>query len=237
MLELACAGFESSDSGSSAGRRGDGIFLLAGVPPELGRSHAEFPPELAAEIEGVAEAELKRDLLDRETGPGQQFAGGFHPALHPVTVGRLVHLRPEEPEFFLTYGDGVADIDLAALLALHRREGKLLTVSAVHPEGRFGEMQISGDTVSNFEEKPVQAGGFINGGFMVMKREFVKRHLTGDDAFLEQRPMYEAAQEGNIAAYRHESFWQCMDTPREYALLNHLWETGRAPWTKFWKHA
>ncbi len=158
-----------------------------------------------------------------------------------MTGGRVAiaakYLRPEEEEFFLTYGDGVADVDLAALLALHRRRGKLLTVSAVHPEGRFGEMQLTGESVAGFEEKPVHACGFINGGFMVMKRKFVTRYLTGEDAFLEQRPMYDAVKAGDIAAYRHESFWQCMDTPREYALLNHLWETGRAPWTKFWKHA
>ena len=158
-----------------------------------------------------------------------------------MTGGRVAaaakYLRPEEEEFFLTYGDGVADVDLAALLAFHRREGKLLTVSAVHPEGRFGEMQIDGDSVADFVEKPVQAGGFINGGFMVMKREFISRYLQGEDAFLEQRPMFEAAREGNIAAFRHESFWQCMDTPREYALLNRLWEEGGAPWTKFWKQA
>ena len=156
-----------------------------------------------------------------------------------MTGGRVAaaakYLRPEDTEFFLTYGDGVADIDLAALLDFHRSTGKLLTVSAVHPEGRFGEMQLDGGLVSNFVEKPVQAGGFINGGFMVMKREFVSRYLSGEDAFLEQRPMFDAARADDIAAYRHESFWQCMDTPREYALLNRLWEEGNAPWTNFWR--
>ncbi len=156
--------------------------------------------------------------------------------LETMTGGRVRraarYLAPGDREFFLTYGDGVADLDLNRLLAQHRRAGKLLTVSAVHPEGRFGELELAGDLVAGFAEKPPQLDGYINGGFMVMRREFLERYLElgeGDD-YLENRPMRRAAQDGEMAVYRHDGFWQCMDTPREHQLLNELWKSGRAPW-------
>jgi glucose-1-phosphate cytidylyltransferase len=141
-------------------------------------------------------------------------------------------------DFFLTYGDGVADIDVLSLLDFHRREGKCLTVSAVHPAGRFGEIELEGSRVASFHEKRQTGSGWINGGFMVASRRFVERYLTTDpDLILEQVPMRSAATDGELAAFEHPGFWQCMDTPREHDLLNQLWRSGDAPWARRWFRA
>lgn len=147
------------------------------------------------------------------------------------------YLKDSDDEFFLTYGDGVADVDLTALLAYHRSSGKALTVSAVHPEGRFGEMMLNSEGgVTGFAEKPARIAGVINGGFMVVRRDFLSRYLVDENnVFLEQEPIGRAIAKGDLAAYVHDGFWQCMDTPREYQLLNELWNSGRAPWKKFWR--
>lgn len=158
-----------------------------------------------------------------------------------MTGGRIAraakYLRPDDAEFFLTYGDAVADIDFSALLNFHRKSGKTLTVSAVHPAGRFGELGIneSGE-VTGFHEKPQTEQGFINGGFMVARREMVVRYLTTETSLIfEQEPMRAIQQDNEMGAYQHEQFWQCMDTAREYHLLNELWDLRKAPWTKVWK--
>ena len=161
--------------------------------------------------------------------------------IETMTGGRVLraarYLAPEDREFFLTYGDGLSDLDIGALLAAHRRSGKLLTVAAVHPEGRFGELQFDGGTVESFAEKPSRIAGYINGGFMAVNREFLDRYLPEgcDDDFFERRPMREAVRDRTMGAFPHDGFWQCMDTPREYQLLNQLWESGHAPWTRYWK--
>ena len=157
-----------------------------------------------------------------------------------MTGGRVAraakYLRPSDKTFFLTYGDGVSDIDIRALLATHRKSGRLITVSAVHPEGRFGEMCLEHGLVSGFEEKRARLDGYINGGFMVLQKSFIPRYLSTDkDLFFEQAPMHQAMEDGEMAAYAHEGFWQCMDTPREYQLLNDLWKSGQAPWTAHWQ--
>jgi glucose-1-phosphate cytidylyltransferase len=145
------------------------------------------------------------------------------------------YLQPDDDEFFLTYGDGVADVDLAALLQAHRAAGKMLTVSAVHPPARFGEMVLDGDTVVDFAEKAPRTSAYVNGGFMVATRAFLNRYLaSGKDEFLEQAPILNCVADRQMNAYRHEGFWQCMDTPREYSLLNDLWKRGDAPWTRYW---
>ena len=139
-------------------------------------------------------------------------------------------LPADAQEFFLTYGDGVANVNLAALLAKHRRTRRAITISGVHPPSRFGELVVKGDKVTSFEEKGYSKS-YINGGFMVVSRRFLERFLTSDaKMFFEQRPMHEAAKSGEMSIYRHEGFWQCMDTPREHELLNRLWKTGKAPW-------
>ena len=156
------------------------------------------------------------------------------------TGGRVLrasrYLKPEDREFFLTYGDGVADIDIAELYRTHKQGGKLLTISAVHPEGRFGELALDGNTVRNFAEKPLRRPGYINGGFMVADRQIISRYLEKlPDCFFEAEPMGAIAADNEMQAYCHEGFWQCMDNPREYNLLNELWSSGDAPWAKFWK--
>lgn len=133
--------------------------------------------------------------------------------------------------FLLTYGDGVANIDLPALIAYHRAHGKVATVTAVRPPGRFGELGITGDAVSEFNEKPQASGGYINGGFFVCDSRRIWDYV--DDGPLERDSMQRLAAEGQLAAFRHAGFWQPMDTLREYNFLNELWNAGEAPW-KLW---
>jgi len=144
------------------------------------------------------------------------------------------YLTEKDQEFFLTYGDAVADVNVEALLAHHREMGKMLTVTAVHPTGRFGEMAFRDGVVCGFEEKPPD-DGYINGGFMVVKKNFIDKYVTvAKEQFFEQYPMRQAVADGEMAAFLHNGFWQCMDTPREHKLLNDYWESGKAPWTKWW---
>ncbi len=157
-----------------------------------------------------------------------------------MTGGRVLqaskYLRTDDREFFLTYGDGVADVNMAELLETHRQSGKMITVTGVHPEARFGTMELSENNVSGFHEKPAQVNGYISGGFMVVNREFIGKYLSGrEDGFFEQYPMQTAVADGVMGVYRHEGFWQCMDNQREYLLLNRLWDEKRAPWTTHWK--
>lgn len=128
----------------------------------------------------------------------------------------------------LTYGDGVADIDINALLNFHRNHGKMITVSAVRPPSRFGEMEINGDKVESFKEKPQLHEGWINGGFFVFEPSFFD-YIEDDQTSLEREPLEKAAAEGELMAYRHDGFWQCMDTKRDHELLEKLCKKG-APW-------
>ncbi len=134
--------------------------------------------------------------------------------------------------FMLTYGDGVCDIDVRLLVDFHRAHGKLATVTAVRPPARFGNFGLEGDRVSVFAEKPQAGEGWINGGFFVLEPE-VSGYIDGPDTVWEREPMERLAAEGQLAAYRHEGFWQCMDTLRDVRLLESLWGHGDAPW-KAW---
>ncbi|MBF0097943.1 MAG: glucose-1-phosphate cytidylyltransferase [Magnetococcales bacterium] len=151
-----------------------------------------------------------------------------------MTGGRVRRLREHlsgEP-FMLTYGDGVADIDLGALLEFHRSHGKMVTVTTVHPAARFGELDMDGAVVRSFKEKPQTGLGWINGGFFVMQPEFLD--LIADDAtILEREPMEQVAARGELMAFRHEGFWQCMDTVRDRNYLEDLWRENRAPWKQW----
>jgi glucose-1-phosphate cytidylyltransferase len=128
----------------------------------------------------------------------------------------------------LTYGDGVADIDLDALLAFHRSHGKMVTVSAVRPAARFGELEMDGPRVASFQEKPQMHDGWINGGYFVFEPTFFDL-IAGDSTLLEREPLEKATQAGELMAYRHDGFWHCMDTKRDHELLESLWAKG-APW-------
>ena len=153
-----------------------------------------------------------------------------------MTAGRIARVLPyldDEGPFFLTYGDGVSDVDLNALLAFHRKHGKLITLTGVIPPGRFGELHLEGDRIAQMTEKPDQTDRYINGGFMVMERGFVERYSLSDDAdavMLERAPLERAAEDGELMIYRHHGFWQCMDTMRDWELLNRLAREGSAPW-------
>jgi glucose-1-phosphate cytidylyltransferase len=155
------------------------------------------------------------------------------------TGGRVAAIRPyveNDASFCLTYGDGVADIDLGGLIELHRASGRIAAVTAVRPPGRFGEMQMENDLVREFNEKPQASEGFINGGFFVFDARRIWNYIgTDPQTPLEREPLQKLARDGELVAYRHAGFWQPMDTLREFNLLNELWASGRAPW-KTWNH-
>jgi glucose-1-phosphate cytidylyltransferase len=148
------------------------------------------------------------------------------------TGGRLKRVMPyvrDEEAFCLTYGDGLADVDIPALLQFHRAQGTKATVTAVQPPGRFGAMDVEEQRIRGFAEKPQGDGGWINGGFFVLSPQ-VEDYIEGDETVWEREPLERLAAEGELAAFRHPGFFQPMDTLRDQRLLNELWESGRAPW-------
>jgi glucose-1-phosphate cytidylyltransferase len=150
------------------------------------------------------------------------------------TGGRVLRLRShlEDGTFMVTYGDGVGDVDIAALLAFHRAQGKIATVTAVRPPARFGSLEFDGDLVARFSEKPQSGEGWINGGFLVFEPA-VFDYLDSDECSLESVALERLAADSQLAAYRHPGFWQCMDTIRDKARLEEEWSSGQAPW-KLW---
>lgn len=155
-------------------------------------------------------------------------------ALTGARVRRIRRYLDRGP-FCLTYGDGLGDINITELIKFHRSHGKIATVTGVRPPGRFGELEIEGNKVSAFAEKPQVSTGFINGGFFIFEREFLDRYLDDrDDLVLEQEPLQRLAADGELMVWKHDGFWQPMDTYREWKILEELWETGRAPW-KVWE--
>jgi len=153
--------------------------------------------------------------------------------LETMTGGRVRRLRQwvGSETCFLTYGDGVADVDLAALLEFHQAHGKMVTVTAVHPGARFGELGLEEDRVVTFKEKPQVGQGWINGGFFVLEPGFFDL-IEGDQTVLEKEPLERAAAAGELMAYRHDGFWHCMDTKRDRDVLEDLWRSGEAPWIR-----
>jgi glucose-1-phosphate cytidylyltransferase len=157
--------------------------------------------------------------------------------LETGTGGRVAAIRryvEKDAVFLLTYGDGVADIDIGKLLAFHKEHGRIATVTAVRPAGRFGEMRMDGQRVIEFNEKPQASEGFINGGFFVFDAARIWDYLPADPhAPLEREPMQRLARDNQLLAYTHVGYWQPMDTLREYVMLNDSWSKGQAPW-KTW---
>jgi len=148
-----------------------------------------------------------------------------------MTGGRVKRIKPyvSDSTFMLTYGDGLADVDIGRLLDFHKSHGKMVTVTAVNPVARFGELTLDGDLVKSFQEKPQVTQGWINGGFFVIEPDFFDL-IEGDRAILERAPLEKAAQMGELAAYQHQGFWQCMDTKRDAEYLERMWKSGDAPW-------
>lgn len=151
--------------------------------------------------------------------------------IETMTGGRLLRLRSllSDGTFMATYGDGLADVDIRALVAFHRQHGKLATVTAVHPPARFGSMDLEGDAVASFSEKPQTKEGWINGGFFVLEPK-VLDYIDGPEVPLERAPLERLAEDGQLMAYRHEGFWQPMDTLRDKQVLEELSQGGHAPW-------
>lgn len=152
-----------------------------------------------------------------------------------MTGGRLKRVLPyvDGEEFCFTYGDGVADLDIAELIRFHREHGRLATVTAVQPSGRFGALDIEGEAIRRYEEKPKGDGGWINGGFFVLSPE-VASYIDGDSTVWEQQPLQRLAEDEQLAAYRHSGFWYAVDTVRDKRHLQELWDSGSAPW-KLWE--
>lgn len=172
-------------------------------------------------VNGQAKIDWKVELID--TG------------LETMTGGRVKRLQPYmgDETFMLTWGDGVSNIDLDALLSFHRSHGKIATLSAVRPPARYGHMVFDGDRIAEFVEKPQTGEGWINGAFFVLEPR-VFDYIEGDHTQFEHEPLATLAKEGQLMAYRHDSFWQCMDTLREKHILEQLWQSGNAPW-KMWE--
>jgi glucose-1-phosphate cytidylyltransferase len=154
--------------------------------------------------------------------------------LNTMTGGRIKRLQTfiGNETFLLTYGDGVSNLDLSELLKFHKNHGKLITVTAVHPGARFGELQLEDSLVASFLEKPQLNQGWINGGYFVIEPEFFDL-ISGDSVMLEREPLEQAARSGELMAYKHDGFWKCMDTLRDKTSLIDMWDKQQAPW-KIW---
>ena len=152
-------------------------------------------------------------------------------ALTGARVKRIAQYLDGEEDFMLTYGDGVSDVDMNSLLDFHKAHGKVMTITGVRPPGRFGELE-SDDSglISEFNEKPQTGSGRISGGFFVCKKELFDYLDDREDLTLEKEPMRALVADGQMMLYKHDGFWQCMDTPRDYKLLNGLWDADTAPW-------
>lgn len=155
--------------------------------------------------------------------------------LTTLTGGRIKRLQPwvGEETFMLTWGDGVSNVDLDKLLKFHKSHGKLATMTAVRPPARYGHLEFDGDRIMSFTEKPQTSEGWINGAFFVLEPGIFD-YISGDQIMWEEEPLENLAKDGQLMAYRHDSFWQCMDTLREKHLLERLWQEGSPPW-KTWE--
>ena len=153
-----------------------------------------------------------------------------------MTGGRLKRIKPylDDEDFCFTYGDGVGDVDITALIAFHKQHGKLATVTAMQPPGRFGALSMEGEDVVSFQEKPHGDGAWINGGFFVLSPKVID-YIGGDESIWEREPMENLARDRHFSAYFHQGFWKPMDTLRDKNLLDELWQNGAAPW-KTWSN-
>jgi glucose-1-phosphate cytidylyltransferase len=179
--------------------------------------------------------EMKKGHVNVHQGAGEDWIVHLlDTGSNTQTGGRLkqaaAFIGPEP--FLATYGDGVTNLDIGKAIKAHQQNGRLATVTAVRPPARFGSMVFKGDLITRFEEKPQAGEGWINGGFFVLQPEVVD-YIEGDGVIWEREPMEKLAKDGQLAAYRHEDFWQCMDTLRDVRLLDSLWQEGKAPW-KVW---
>jgi glucose-1-phosphate cytidylyltransferase len=171
------------------------------------------------------------NILEHQQDPVDWKVTLVDTGLNSMTGGRIKRMRDfiGNESFLLTYGDGVANIDLDALVKYHKSHGKMVTVSAVHPGARFGELDINNNIVTSFKEKPQITQGWINGGYFVMEPSFFDL-IEGDSIILEKEPLEKAAQMGELMSYAHDGFWQCVDTKRDKDSLEEMCQAGNAPW-------
>lgn len=187
-----------------------------------------------AELDGSFTISLRDREVRRHSEPIDDWSVSLiDTGVDTQTGGRLAKVAPlvRDDTFMLTYGDGVCDVDLEELLEFHRSHGKKATVTAVRPPARFGELEFDGDRVKRFSEKPQIGEGWINGGFFILEPGVLE--VIRGDVHWEREPLEQLANAGELMAYKHESFWQCMDTLRDKRLLESLWADGPAPW-KIW---
>ncbi|ABD10939.1 Nucleoside-diphosphate-sugar pyrophosphorylase family protein [Frankia casuarinae] len=179
---------------------------------------------------------LRQSAVERHGGTSEDWRVNLvDTGQNTATGGRIRRLAPwlgDAGTFMLTWGDGVADIDLNALRDFHRSHGRIATLTAVRPPARFGHLELAGDQIVEFSEKPQAGEGWINGAFFVLEPQ-VFDYIAGDDTQFEKEPLERLAKDGQLMAYRHGGFWQCMDTVRDRKLLQSLWDGGCAPW-KVW---
>jgi glucose-1-phosphate cytidylyltransferase len=186
-----------------------------------------------ASLNGNLTVELSSGVVNSHGGVKSDWVIDLvETGIETMTGGRIKRLAPYmgHETFMLTWGDGVSDIDLQDLLAFHRAHGKLATLTAVRPPARYGHLLFDGDRVARFDEKPQIGEGWINGAFFVLEPG-VFDYIEGDDTQWEREPMERLAADGQLMAYKHESFWQCMDTLREKHILETIWQSGHAPWS------
>lgn len=193
-----------------------------------------------ASLTGSLSVDLKSGGVDRHSdeAPPDWKVDLIDTGISTNTGGRIKRLQSHvgDGTFMLTWGDGVSNVDLGKLLAFHRSHGKLATLTAVHPAARFGQLQLDGDQIVEFSEKPQTKQGWINGAFFVLEPQIFD-YIEGDDTQWDYGPMVKLAEDGELMAYKHEGFWQCMDTLREKKLLNDLWDSGNAPWATWMKNS
>jgi glucose-1-phosphate cytidylyltransferase len=151
--------------------------------------------------------------------------------MNTETGGRIKRIRDYlgNTPFMMTYGDGVCDVNLTELLAFHKKHGKIATLTAVHPQARFGHMHMEGELITQFNEKPQVEAGWINGGFFVLEPKIFD-YIDGDETWFERDVLDKLAAQKQLIAYKHPNFWQCMDTMRDKRMLEDLWNSGKAPW-------
>ena len=204
------------------------FFLALGYKGEMIKryflDHYSLGGSLRVNLASGAIEDLEKDTVDwivhlMDTGQKTQTGGRIKRLENHLSGGT----------FMATYGDGVSDVNLQTVLDFHKAHGKIATITAVRPPSRFGGLVFEGDLVKEFSEKPQIGEGWINGGYMVLEPA-VFEYLTGDDSILEIDALERLASQNQLAAFRHEGFWQCMDTLREKKILENLWQSGKAPW-------
>ncbi len=215
MLHYAASGFH--DFAIALGYRGEYIKRYMADYSALRGNLSVSLRDGQIRTHGAQALDMTMDLVD--TG------------MDTLTGGRIKRLAPflGDGTFMLTWGDGVSDVDLRALLAFHRAHGRLATVTAVRPPARYGRLTLDGDRVAEFSEKPQLEEGWINGAFFVLEPQ-VLDYIEGDATMFEHAPLERLAADGQLMAYRHHGFWQCMDTLREKRILEDLWASGSPPW-------